>query len=80
MYYENGFRFKGQSAIFVRYFAGGIEVYDQFPDPPKPFGKRPIYNRCGYYVGNDAAAFYVIELHEEPSGEPALCGPSSRYE
>ncbi|MDR1423032.1 MAG: BPSL0067 family protein [Azoarcus sp.] len=74
------FRFKGHSAIFVGYFAGGIEVYDQYPDPPKSFGKRPLYNRCGHYVGNDAGAFYVIELNEDASGEPALCGPSSRYE
>jgi hypothetical protein len=71
------FRFKGHSAIFVRYLAGDdIEVYDQYPVPSKRFGKRILNNDCSRSVSNNAAAFYVIELYEDPSSQPALCGPS----
>ena len=70
------FRFQGHSAIFVGYVSGGIEVYDQYPAPPKPFGKRFISNDCMRSMSNNAAAFYVIELREEPSSDPLLCAPA----
>jgi hypothetical protein len=70
------FRFKGRSAIFVRNLAGdGIEVYDQYLVPSKRFSKRTLDNDCSRSVSNNVAAFYVIELHEDPSSQPALCGP-----
>lgn len=67
------FRFKGHSAIFVEYTAKGIWVYDQYPSPAKPFGKRKLEYLCSSNISNDAEAFFVIELEEVPSGEPALC-------
>ena len=84
---KNGkFHFKGHAAIFVRYIAGGFEVYDQWApepnEPPKywhPFQKRSIDYRCWGYVSNDAEAFYVIELTEHPSDDPALCRPRSSF-
>ena len=73
--------FKGHGAIFIRQTATSIWVYDQWgehpPHPAKPFGKREIFFNCGGYVSNDAEAFYVIELVETPSTDPALCGPTS---
>jgi hypothetical protein len=82
---SNGkFRFKGHAAIFVNETAAGIMVYDQWKpsasDPDgKHFGKREIDYLCTRYVSNDAEAFFVIELAEEPSNEPALCSSSSYY-
>lgn len=77
----HGFRFEGHAAIFVRYTATGIEVYDQWKPKPsssgKTFGKRVIPFKCWGHVSDDAEAFFVIELAEVPSHEPALCGPSS---
>ncbi|MDR0634975.1 MAG: BPSL0067 family protein [Azoarcus sp.] len=71
---DERFRFKGHSAIFLGYLGEiGIEVYDQYPDPPKPFGKRLIKNDCSRSTSNNADSFYVIELHEDPPGKPALC-------
>jgi len=81
---SNGeFRFKGHAAIFVSETATGIIAYDQWgPNdnrPGKVFGKRLILFRCADHVSDDAEALFVIELIEEPSNEPALCGPSSSY-
>ncbi|MDR2925294.1 MAG: BPSL0067 family protein [Azoarcus sp.] len=71
------FRFEGHAAIFVQYTAIGIIVYDQWDS--KHFGKRLITYRCGGHVSDDGEAFFVIELVEVPSSEPALCSPSSCY-
>jgi hypothetical protein len=85
---SNGkFRFKGHAAIFVRYTAGGIEMYDQWKpsatnpvnNPGRRFSKRTITYDCSGYVSNDAEAFYVIELAEEPSNEPTMCSSTSFY-
>jgi hypothetical protein len=86
---SNGkFRFKGHAAIFVKYEAGGIVVYDQWGSGPVlpgqtlpgvPFHKRTIEYRCSGGVSNDGEALFVIELAEEPSNEPALCSSSSYY-
>ncbi|MDR2093489.1 MAG: BPSL0067 family protein [Azoarcus sp.] len=80
------FRFKGHAAILVEYYGKDIVVYDQWkPNPAiindtgNPFSKRKISPKCDDYVSNDAEAFFVIELVEEPSGEPALCGKTSNY-
>jgi hypothetical protein len=65
----NLYSFEGHSAIFRRYTEEGIEIYDQYPSPPKRFGKRTIpYNTCGaVYAGNNAEAFYVIDAVQDPS-------------
>jgi hypothetical protein len=82
---SNGeFRFKGHGAIFVSEEASGIWVYDQWaPKPSNPegkrFGKRLIRYKCSGHVSDDGEAFFVIELHEFPSSEPALCSSSSTY-
>jgi hypothetical protein len=81
------FRFKGHAAIFVSEAANGIWVYDQWaPKPSNPtefpgkrFGKRFIRYKCRCHVSDDGEAFFVIELNEVPSSEPALCSSSSTY-
>jgi hypothetical protein len=77
------FLFKGHAAIFHSFANGGIVVYDQWYDPDPVhhsdslFGKRVIKSRCGGYVSNDAEAFYIIELTQDPSGDSLFCGPTS---
>ena len=74
---DGHFAFKGHAAIFDGY-EGGLAMYDQWWGvKPKRFDRRVVPYRCGGYVSNDAEAFYVIELTEEPSGDPLLCGPTS---
>lgn len=75
---SNGqFRFKGHAAIFIRYTASSFEVYDQWNEVH--LHRREMTKFCEGYVSNDAEAFYVIELSEHPSDDPALCGPTSNY-
>ncbi|MDR2925216.1 MAG: BPSL0067 family protein [Azoarcus sp.] len=71
------FRFKGHAAIFVRHAATGIIVYDQWDN--KRFSTRLINYRCSGHVSDDGEAFFVIELAEVLSSEPALCSLSSCY-
>jgi hypothetical protein len=75
------FEFKGHAAIFVRHAGDGIVVYDQWWDTDveklKRFSERTIPYKCAGYISNDAAAFYVIELTEFPSGNPMFCGKTS---
>jgi len=73
----NSFRFKGHAAIFVGYTAGGFEVYHQWDGVP--FHRKELRYKCSGYVSNDADAFYVIELQEVSSNEPALCSSGSFY-
>jgi hypothetical protein len=71
------FGFKGHAAILIRHTAAGFEVYDQWNGTP--LHRREITSSCAGYVSNDAEAFYVVELTEHPSDDPALCGSSSHY-
>jgi len=74
---EDGFRYKGHAAIFVAYTARGFEAYHQWISTP--FHKSELKYKCSGYVSNDAEAFYVIELQEVSSDDPALCGSTSSY-
>jgi len=78
---KNGerFHYTGHAAIFAGYHAdeSGFKVYDQWKG--RPFGERPLRYKCGGDVSNDGEAFFVIELKEVPSDEPALCSSSSSY-
>ena len=69
--------FKGHGAIYISQTTGGIYVYDQWNT--KRFGRRFIRFKCDGYVSDDGDAFYVIELTELPSSDPAMCGPGSSY-
>lgn len=72
-----GFRYSGHAAIYIGQSAGGIDVYDQWNG--RRFNIRHIPFRCTNSVSNDGEAFYVIELTEVPSSDPALCSSSSYY-
>jgi len=71
------FGFKGHAAIFIRHTADGFEVYDQWNGTP--LQRREITRNCTGYVSNDTEAFYIIELTEHPSDDPALCSSDSYY-
>ena len=78
---KNGhFAFKGHAAIFAGY-EDGLAMYDQWggstDEQRKRFSSRVVPFNCDDYVSNDWEAFYVIELTEDPSGYPMLCGPAS---
>ena len=78
---KNGhFTFKGHAAIFAGY-EDGLAMYDQWwnesPIYRRHFSRRVVPYRCGDYVSNDGEAFYVIELTEDPNGDPMFCGPAS---
>jgi len=66
------FRYEGHAAIFVSKTDTTLTVYHQWA--AKPFHKGVISPNCAGRVSNDAEAYYVIELHEEPSeDDPNAC-------
>lgn len=49
------------AAIFIRQTSKGLEVYDQFNHPPKPWGKRTLPFGDNKDYSNNGDLFYVIE-------------------
>ncbi|MDR1423565.1 MAG: BPSL0067 family protein [Azoarcus sp.] len=77
---EGHYAFKEHAAIFDGY-EDGLAMYDQWwsstDEKRKRFSRRIIPFTCGGYVSNDGEAFYVIELTEDPNGDPIFCGLTS---
>jgi hypothetical protein len=58
--FKNGKYANYHAAIFIRETKDGLEVWDQFNTPPKPWGKRTLYFKKNNDHSNNGNLFYVI--------------------
>ena len=59
--FRNGKFAQDHAAIFIRETADGLEVWDQFNHPSKPWGKRVLRFSKDNDRSNNGNLFYVIE-------------------
>jgi hypothetical protein len=59
--FQNGKYAEDHAAIFIRETKEGLEVWDQFKNPKKPWGKRVLYFSKNKDRSNNGDMFYVIE-------------------
>jgi len=58
--FRNGKYSQDHAAILIRETKAGLEVWDQFNTPAKPWGKRTLYFSAKKDYSNNGDLFYVI--------------------